>query len=105
MTPQRLRAGCHLSGDATFRGPATSMASTTASVPARGVPVPARGGFTFHAGRPTVTRWAALLWPILVVGALLGPATATTAVAGQVTMDARVLLDGHVRLGSWMGVE
>jgi hypothetical protein len=50
-------------------------------------------------------RRAALLWPILILGALLGPATATTAAAGQVTMDARVLLDGHVRLGSWMGVE
>jgi hypothetical protein len=71
--------------------------------------VPGRGALTIHvawrrAGRRT-RRWAALLWPVLILGALLGPATATTAAAGQVTMDARVLLDGHVRVGSWMAVE
>jgi hypothetical protein len=54
--------------------------------------VPRRGPFTF------------LLWPILLA-ALLGPAVATTAAAGQVTMDARVLLDGHARVGSWMAIE
>ena len=71
--------------------------------------MPGRGALTIHvawrrAGRRT-RRWGALLWPVLILGALLGPATATTAAAGQVTMDARVLLDGHVRVGSWMAVE
>ena len=52
-----------------------------------------------------VVRMAAILWPILLVATLLGPAAVTTAAAGQVTMDARVLLDGHARVGSWMAIE
>ncbi len=34
-----------------------------------------------------------------------GPAATVTRAAGEVTLDARVLLQGHARLGSWMAIE
>ena len=44
---------------------------------------------------------------LALVGLLiaLGPAAHGGAAAGEVTMDARVLLQGHARVGSWMAIE
>jgi hypothetical protein len=37
--------------------------------------------------------------------AALGPATVPASAAGELTMEARILLNGHVRIGSWMAIE
>ncbi|HYN70195.1 MAG TPA: hypothetical protein VEX41_08290, partial [Candidatus Eisenbacteria bacterium] len=48
----------------------------------------------------------ALLAGLLVVAPLLlGPLAASAAAADGLQMSARVLLQGHVRVGSWMAVE
>ena len=41
----------------------------------------------------------------VLVGALAGPATATAATAVGPSMEARVLLEGHARIGSWLAIE
>jgi len=41
----------------------------------------------------------------LAIVALLGPAAAPGSAAGELSMEARVLLQGHARVGSWMAIE
>lgn len=46
--------------------------------------------------------------PLLALAAaalFLGPLSLTGAAAGTLTMDARVLLQGHARVGSWMAIQ
>jgi len=42
---------------------------------------------------------------LLVLFAILGPAAASTASADGPTMEARILLNGNARIGSWMAIE
>jgi hypothetical protein len=41
----------------------------------------------------------------VLVGAMAGPAAASVAAADGPSMEARVLLEGHARIGSWLAVE
>ena len=41
----------------------------------------------------------------VLVGAMAGPAAATAATAEGPSMEARVLLEGHARIGSWLAIE
>ncbi len=41
----------------------------------------------------------------VLVGATAGPAAATAATADGPSMEARVLLEGHARIGSWLAIE
>ncbi len=41
----------------------------------------------------------------VLVGAMAGPAAATAATAVGPSMEARVLLEGHARIGSWLAIE
>lgn len=51
-------------------------------------------------------RWIRSLGTLLIVAAvLLGPMAATTQAASSVKMEARVLLQGHARVGSWMAIQ
>ncbi|MES2209472.1 MAG: hypothetical protein V4515_04715 [Chloroflexota bacterium] len=51
-------------------------------------------------------RWLRPISAIVVVLAvLLGPLAVSTRAAEQVRMDARVLLQGHARVGAWMAIQ
>jgi len=53
-----------------------------------------------------VRRWLrAAVVGILAMGFLLGPATRPASAAGSITMNAKVLLQGHARVGSWMAIQ
>ena len=41
----------------------------------------------------------------VLFGAMAGPAAATAAAADGPQMEARVLLEGHARVGSWLAIE
>ena len=41
----------------------------------------------------------------VLVGAMAGPAAATVAAADGPSLEARVLLEGHARIGSWLAIE
>ena len=42
---------------------------------------------------------------MLVLGLLLGPLAPVASAAGPITMNAKVLLQGHARVGSWMAIQ
>jgi hypothetical protein len=74
------------------------------------MPAP-RGGFVPHPAHPTRTSraplpgvWHALL-AIVGLSLALGPLALAVNAAGTLTMDARVLLQGHARTGSWTAIE
>ena len=51
-------------------------------------------------------RWLRSIGAMFVVAALLlGPLAVTTQAASTVKMEARVLLQGHARVGSWMAIQ
>ena len=51
-------------------------------------------------------RWFRALGAMFVVSALLlGPLAVTTQAASTVKMEAKVLLQGHARVGSWMAIQ
>jgi hypothetical protein len=54
-----------------------------------------------------LSRVARLLWALGVVVLALGPLALATAAqdAGTLTMNARILLQGHARMGSWATIE
>ena len=56
---------------------------------------------------PAAARRAFLrvLVPLAVLAIAAGPFALTGSAAGALTMDARLLLQGHVRSGSWAAVE
>ena len=60
-------------------------------------------------GRGAIRRiWAVrLLWALGVVVLAFGPLAlaATAQAAGPITMNARILLQGHARVGSWAAIE
>jgi hypothetical protein len=62
--------------------------------------VPRRGP-----ARASATRWTAAAAPLLLIALLLGPAAPGAVAAAGVTMDARVMLNGHARVGSWMAIQ
>jgi hypothetical protein len=55
--------------------------------------------------RRNVPRPVRTLTALFVVAVLLGPLAAATSAAEEVAIDARVLLGGHARVGSWMTIE
>ena len=51
-------------------------------------------------------RWFRALGAMFVVAALLlGPLAVTAQAANTVKMEAKVLLQGHARVGSWMAIQ
>jgi hypothetical protein len=59
-------------------------------------------GTTRHPGRSRRLLLALVVFGTLLAGAFPG---ASVALADGLTMEARVLLDGHARTGSWVGIE
>ena len=57
------------------------------------------------AAQAPAARWTAAVAPLLLMALLLGPAVPGAASATGVTMDARVMLNGHARVGSWMAIQ
>ncbi len=55
--------------------------------------------------RPPATRLRAAATALAVLTLLLGPLALTTRAASSVTMEARALLVGHARVGSWMAIQ
>lgn len=53
-------------------------------------------------GRRVLTRLAPL---VAILALVLGPLALTASAAGNVTMDARILLQGHARVGGWAAIE
>ena len=54
---------------------------------------------------PTVVRSVRVLAVLAIVMAALGSAALPVAAAEGLTMEARILLNGHARIGSWMAIE
>lgn len=55
---------------------------------------------------PHAVRWLRLVtMPVLAMGLVLGPLTPAASAAGPITMNAKVLLQGHARVGSWMAIQ
>ena len=59
------------------------------------------------ASNPCASRRRRLRWFVAAAlsVAALGPARFPTAAAGELTMEARILLNGNARIGSWMAIE
>lgn len=55
--------------------------------------------------RPALRWLRVLAMPAIVVGLAFGPAAPLASAAGPITMDAKVLLQGHARVGSWMAIQ
>ena len=62
-----------------------------------------RHSVTRNTGR--TRRWWRVFGASLALLAFLGPASPSTAAADAPTMEARILLNGNARIGSWMAIE
>jgi hypothetical protein len=65
-------------------------------------PLPAAGAAVFRSARSIATAFAVMA---LLVGSIVGPTVDHVRAADGPQLDARVLLEGHARLGSWLAID
>ena len=55
--------------------------------------------------RASLRRLSRLVIAVGLSAAALGPAVVPVTAVGELTMEARILLNGNARIGSWMAIE